>query len=62
MKIAVPAIIALFVAFSFSSAAEAGYSRRAQMSGYDATYKSTGKCTAGACAAKKGAKKPAKPN
>jgi hypothetical protein len=31
----------------------AGYSRRAQMSGYDATYHSTGRCKAGHCAVKK---------
>ncbi len=34
---------------SFSTAAYAGFSRGSQMSGKDATYRSTGNCVAGAC-------------
>jgi hypothetical protein len=63
MKItAVSIVLAFVVACAFSSSADAGYSRRAQMTGYDATYHSTGKCHQGACAPKRhGTKKPAKP-
>jgi hypothetical protein len=62
MKItAVSTVLAFVIACAFSFSADAGYSRRAQMSGYDATYHSTGKCHQGACTPKKhGIKKPAK--
>jgi hypothetical protein len=51
-------ITAIILSFAFltvigsSSDSYAGYSRRAQMSGYDATYHSTGRCKAGHCATK----------
>jgi hypothetical protein len=39
----------VLAACSFCEPANAGYSRRAQMSGYDATYHSTGRCFHGKC-------------
>jgi hypothetical protein len=52
-NIAVSVLLTFIVACSFTSSANAGFSRRAQMTGYDATYHSTGKCHGGACAPKK---------
>ena len=53
---------ALIVAVSSSfSTAFAGFSRAAQMRGSDATYGSTGKCTAGNCTGKVKTKKAATP-
>jgi hypothetical protein len=57
MKITMIAVSIAFlgsvVASSFASSAYAGFSRSAQMSGRDATYGSTGKCSGGACTLKK---------
>jgi hypothetical protein len=52
-------IAAIVFSFAFllvigsTSNSDASQSRRAQMSGYDATYHSTGRCKAGHCAVKK---------
>jgi hypothetical protein len=54
------AFVGLLVASSFSSSAYAGY-RSAQMSGGDPTYRSVGKCHAGACNPKKSPKAPKAP-
>ena len=54
------AFVGFVVASSFSSSAYAGY-RSAQMSGGDPTYRSVGKCHAGACNAKKSPKAPKPP-
>ena len=65
MKISMIALSLAFLGFvvasSVSSSAYAGFSRSAQMSGRDATYGSTGKCHAGACAQKKSPKAPKAP-
>ncbi len=57
MKVVILAVsfALLAIASSFSTTALARH--RAQMSGYDSTYKSTGKCTADACAPKAHKKK-----
>ena len=54
------AFLGFVVASSFSSGAYAGY-RSAQMSGGDPTYRSAGKCHAGACNVKKSPKAPKTP-
>ena len=51
MKVIILALSFAVLASSFSTTAFAGR-RSDQMSGADHTYKSTGKCTAGACAPK----------
>lgn len=43
----------VFAVCFFCAPADAGHSRRAQMSGYDATYHSTGSCFHGKCWPKK---------
>jgi hypothetical protein len=50
-------ITAIVLSFAFlaviGSTSDSYAGRRAQMSGYDATYHSTGRCKAGACTVKK---------
>ena len=53
MRFAAISFALVFAAWSFYPApAAAGHSRRAQMSGYDMTYHSTGRCFQGMCRAK----------
>jgi hypothetical protein len=53
MKIATIVLSFAFLSLLGSSNSDAGYSRRAQMTGYDATYHSTGRCKAGHCNVRK---------
>ena len=46
---AASAVLVFSIAGAFSTTADAGFSRRAQMNGTDATYRSTGHCQAGTC-------------